>query len=209
MAAPSSGKPGHVTIDREHDHDGTVVVRSHDRVRQARSILFTNVRSVVSPDGNRIDGEDLFLPAKGDVIPARIRTILSCAFICIRRCGRPKVADGHGVVLVLPNRDLWNFHTYEDVLDLEDGAYLGGQDGRATTLQIVVRGKARQSATRALDLPTHTAARAAQPHRASKPRNCPWSTSASGGCKERGRPRRDGNRGGHVHPWCQWMTPKR
>ena len=56
-----------------------------------------------------------------------------------------RVADGHGVMLVLPNRDLWNFHTYEDVVDLEDGAYLGGQDGPRRTLQIVIRGKARHA----------------------------------------------------------------
>jgi uncharacterized heparinase superfamily protein len=140
-----TGGPARVAADREHDHDGTVVVRaSHDGYAGRFSIIHQRTL-VVSPDGNRIDGEDLFLSSKGDVIPAKNPDEFAVRFHLHPTIRATRVADGHGVMLVLPNRDLWNFHTYEDVVDLEDGAYLGGQDGPRRTLQIVIRGKARQA----------------------------------------------------------------
>ena len=56
-----------------------------------------------------------------------------------------RVADGHGAMLVLPNRDLWTFHTYEDLVEIEDDAYLGGQDGPRSTYQLVIHGHAREA----------------------------------------------------------------
>ena len=138
-------RAGRVAVDREHDHDGTVVVRaSHDGYAGRFNIIHQRTL-VVSPDGNRIDGEDLFLSSKGDVIPAKNPDDFAVRFHLHPAVRATRVADGHGVMLVLPNRDLWNFHTYEDVVDLEDGAYLGGQDGPRRSLQIVIRGKARQA----------------------------------------------------------------
>jgi uncharacterized heparinase superfamily protein len=132
-------------VDREHEHDGTAVVRaSHDGYAGRFSIIHQRTL-VVSPDGNRIDGEDLFLSSKGDVIPAKNPDEFAVRFHLHPAVRATRVADGHGVMLVLPNRDLWNFHTYEDVVDLEDGAYLGGQDGPRRSLQIVIRGNARQA----------------------------------------------------------------
>jgi uncharacterized heparinase superfamily protein len=47
-------------------------------------------------------------------------------------------------MLVLPNKDVWNFYSHEDWLDLEESVYLGGQDGPRRTVQIVITGRARQ-----------------------------------------------------------------
>jgi uncharacterized heparinase superfamily protein len=137
--------PSRVAVDREFENDGTVIVRaSHDGYAGRFSVIHQRTL-VISPDGNRIDGEDLFLAAKGDVIPAKVPDEFVVRFHLHPAIRATRVADGHGVMLVLPNRDLWNFHTYEDVVDLEDGAYLGGQDGPRRTFQIVIRGKARQA----------------------------------------------------------------
>jgi len=139
------GGPVHVGVEREHDRDGTVVVRaSHDGYAGRFSVIHQRTL-VVSPDGNRIDGEDLFLSSRGDVIPAKSPDEFAIRFHLHPSVRATRIADGHGVMLVLPNRDLWNFHTYEDITDLEESAYLGGQDGPRRSLQIVIRGNARQA----------------------------------------------------------------
>jgi uncharacterized heparinase superfamily protein len=55
-----------------------------------------------------------------------------------------RIADGHGVMLIMPNKDVWNFHAYDDMAEIEDGVFLGGQEGARRTFQIVVRGHARE-----------------------------------------------------------------
>jgi uncharacterized heparinase superfamily protein len=135
--------PTRVQADRELDNDGTVVVRaSHDGYAGRFSVIHQRTL-VVSPDGNRLDGEDLFLPAKGGTIPAKIPDEFALRFHLHPAVRATRLADGHGVMLVLPNRDVWNFHAYEDVVEVQDGAFLGGQEGPRRSFQIVIRGKAR------------------------------------------------------------------
>ena len=52
------------------------------------------------------------------------------------------VTDGHGVMLVLPNKDVWNFTAPEDLLELEESVFLGGLEGPRRTVQIVIAGQA-------------------------------------------------------------------
>jgi uncharacterized heparinase superfamily protein len=54
-----------------------------------------------------------------------------------------KLSDGHGVMLVLANREAWTFAAYDDKVELEESVYLAGTDGPRRTLQIVVHGHAR------------------------------------------------------------------
>ncbi|HVG52268.1 MAG TPA: heparinase II/III family protein [Xanthobacteraceae bacterium] len=137
--------PTRVAVDREFDNDGTIVVRgSHDGYVARYSVIHQRTL-VLSADGNQIDGEELFLPSKGGVIPAKIPDEFAVRFHLHPAVRATRVADGHGAMLILPNRDLWNFHTYEDVVELEDGAYLGGQDGPRRGFQLVIRGNARQA----------------------------------------------------------------
>src|SRR5207247_6716040 len=55
-----------------------------------------------------------------------------------------KLTDGHGVMLMLPNRDVWTFSAHEDRVELEESVYLSGPDGPRRTVQIVVYGRARK-----------------------------------------------------------------
>jgi uncharacterized heparinase superfamily protein len=136
--------PAGVPVEREEDNDGTIIVRASHDGYAARFGTIHQRTLVISPDGNRIDGEDLFLPARGNAIPTKYPDEFAIRFHLHPAIRATRVADGHSVMLVLPNRDLWNFHTYEDIADLEDGAFLGGQDGPRRTFQIVIRGKARE-----------------------------------------------------------------
>ena len=54
------------------------------------------------------------------------------------------VSDGHGVMLTMPNREVWNFNAYDERVELEESVYLAGADGPRRTLQIVIYGQARQ-----------------------------------------------------------------
>jgi uncharacterized heparinase superfamily protein len=55
-----------------------------------------------------------------------------------------KLSDGHGALLVLPNRDVWSFNAYEDRVELEESVYLSGPDGPRRAVQLVIYGRARK-----------------------------------------------------------------
>jgi len=56
-----------------------------------------------------------------------------------------RLSDGRGVMLVLPNRDVWTFEALDDKVDLEDSVFLAGNDGPRRTAQIVIRQNARRA----------------------------------------------------------------
>ena len=55
-----------------------------------------------------------------------------------------RLTDGHGAVLLLPNKDVWNLDTHEDEVVLEESVYLAGHDGPRRTTQVVIYGRARE-----------------------------------------------------------------
>jgi uncharacterized heparinase superfamily protein len=55
-----------------------------------------------------------------------------------------RLSDGRGVMLVLPNRDVWTFEALDDKVDLEDSVFLAGNDGPRRTAQIVIRQNSRR-----------------------------------------------------------------
>ena len=42
-----------------------------------------------------------------------------------------RLSDGHSAMLMLPNREVWNFNAYEDRVEIEESVYLAGPTGRA------------------------------------------------------------------------------
>ena len=55
-----------------------------------------------------------------------------------------RLTDGHGAMLLLPNKEVWTFNAYEDRIELEESVYLAGPDGPRRTVQIVIHGRARK-----------------------------------------------------------------
>ncbi|HEY4775992.1 MAG TPA: heparinase II/III family protein, partial [Xanthobacteraceae bacterium] len=90
-------------------------------------------------------GEDLFVPAKGEALPSKVADEFAIRFHLNPLVRASRGADGHGVVLTLPNKDGWHFHAADDAVDIEDGVHLGGQDGPRRGSFIVIRGHARQA----------------------------------------------------------------
>jgi uncharacterized heparinase superfamily protein len=140
---PIVSGPTKVPVERETIEEGEIVRATHDGY--ATRFQVVHQRSVIlSPDGNRLDGEDMFLPAKGEVIPAKVADEFAVRFHLHPAIRANRIADGHGVMLIMPNKDVWNFHAYDDMAEIEDGVFLGGQEGARRTFQIVVRGHARE-----------------------------------------------------------------
>jgi len=142
--APLLSGPTHVPVERHTEEDGEIRVRvSHDGY--ARFGVLHQRTLTLAADGNRLEGEDLFLPARGDHIPDKHPDAFAIRFHLHPAIRATRVEDGHGALLVLPNRDVWNFHAVEDLIEIEDDVFLGGQDGPRRAFQIVIRGQARQA----------------------------------------------------------------
>ena len=58
-----------------------------------------------------------------------------------------RLSDARGVMLVLPNRDVWTFEALDDKVELEDSVFLAGNDGPRRTAQIVIRQDSRHAAS--------------------------------------------------------------
>ena len=137
--------PVNVETYRENVQNGVLLSASHDGYLQRFGILHR--RSIMlSSDGSRVDGEDAIELAQG------ASGKLGDGDYAIRFHLHPSVkasrlSDARGVMLMLPNRDVWTFETRDDKVDLEDSVFLAGSDGPRRTAQIVIRQNARTAPT--------------------------------------------------------------
>src|SRR5262249_11461060 len=96
----------------------------------------------LSADGRRLDGEDLFTPARGAVVPAD-RDQFAVRFHLHPSVKANRLSDGHSAMLAMPNKEVWTFSAYEDRVDIEESVYLAGPDGPRRTVQLEFWGGAR------------------------------------------------------------------
>ena len=83
---------------------------------------------MVAHDGSRLDGEDTLSPAPGARIKSN-ETDYAVRFHLHPSVKASRLSDARGVMLVLPNRDVWTFKSLDDKVDLEDSVFLAGNDG--------------------------------------------------------------------------------
>jgi uncharacterized heparinase superfamily protein len=141
MAGPSS-----VPTAREEREQGAIMLRaSHDGYAKRFSVVHQRVL-LLSGDGLRLDGEELFLPADHDMLPSGSLDEFAVRFHLHPAIKATRLSDGHGAVLLLPNKEVWNFNAHEDRIEIEESVYLAGIDGPRRTSQIVIYGRARDIA---------------------------------------------------------------
>ena len=99
---------------------------------------------MVAHDGSRLDGEDTLSPAPGAQIKGS-ETDYVLRFHLHPSVKASRLSDARGVMLVLPNRDVWTFEAVDDKVDLEDSVFLAGNDGPRRTAQIVIRQDSRHT----------------------------------------------------------------
>jgi uncharacterized heparinase superfamily protein len=136
QGAPIVSGPVNVESFREAVTNGVLLTTSHDGYVARFGVVHRRVL-MISPDGARLDGEDTISPAPG----ARVRageTDYALRFHLHPSVKASRLSDARGVMLVLPNRDVWTFEALDDKVDLEDSVFLAGNDGPRRTAQIVI-----------------------------------------------------------------------
>jgi len=143
--APIVGGPVVVENYREAVTNGMLLSTSHDGYVPRFGVTHRRVL-MISPDGTRLDGEDTVAPAPGGRIKNN-ESGYALRFHLHPSVKANRLSDGRGVMLVLPNRDVWTFEALDDKVDLEDSVFLAGTDGPRRTAQIVIRQDSRHAAS--------------------------------------------------------------
>jgi uncharacterized heparinase superfamily protein len=145
QGVPILGGPREVIVAREEQPDGATVLRaSHDAYVDEYGVLHQRAL-MLSADGKRLDGEELFTATRGDAALAN-HDQFSVRFHLHPSIKANRLTDSHGAMLLLPNKDVWTFNAYEDRIDIEESVYLAGTEGPRRTVQIVIHGRARKVA---------------------------------------------------------------
>jgi uncharacterized heparinase superfamily protein len=144
IGSPTVGGPQSVTVERDSDEDALILRAVHDGYADRFDILHQRTLRL-SFDGQRLDGEDAFLPADGTTMPSSEQDEFAIRFHLHPLVKANRLTDGKSVMLVLPDRDVWSFNAHEDSVELEESVYLAGADGPRRTMQIVIYGRARKA----------------------------------------------------------------
>jgi uncharacterized heparinase superfamily protein len=161
--APIVSGPLNVENYREVVANGELLTTSHDGYVPRFSVIHRRVL-MVAHDGSRLDGEDTVSPAPGGRTRAN-QTDYALRFHLHPSVKASRLSDARGVMLVLPNRDVWTFEALDDKVELEDSVFLAGNDGPRRTAQIVIRQDLRQASSirwsfvRSVTSPATTSAR--------------------------------------------------
>jgi uncharacterized heparinase superfamily protein len=143
--SPIVGGPTRVTVNRE-ESPGAIALRAiHDGYATRFGILHERVL-VLSTDGMRLEGEDIFVDPDGEPRLRSPRDEFAIRFHLHPTVRATRLTNGHGVMLMMPNKEVWTFSAYHDQVELEDSVYLAGSEGPRRTLQLVIRGHARDAA---------------------------------------------------------------
>jgi uncharacterized heparinase superfamily protein len=143
QGSPIIAGPTQVAITRDDRSEGVVLHASHDGYADRYDVM--HHRSLMlTADGGRLDGEDSFAPADGDTLPSSSHDEFAVRFHLHPSIKANRLSDGHGVMLMMPNREVWTFNAFEDRVEIEESVYLSGADGPRRTAQIVIYGRARK-----------------------------------------------------------------
>ena len=142
QGAPIVSGPSEVENHREIVDNGVLLTTSHDGYLDRFGVLHRRTL-LLSHDGRRLDGEDTIAPAPGGRIKGS-ETGYALRFHLHPSVKASRLSDARGVMLVLPNRDVWTFEALDDKVSLEDSVFLAGNDGPRRSAQIVIRQDSRR-----------------------------------------------------------------
>src|SRR5205823_2412721 len=126
QGAPVVSGPANVESYREAVADGDLLTTSHDGYLGRFGVVHRRVL-MISQDGGRLDGEDTIAPAPGTRIKGA-ESDFALRFHLHPAVKASRLSDARGVMLVLPNRDVWTFEALDDKVDLEDSVFLARND---------------------------------------------------------------------------------
>lgn len=142
IGVPIIDGPSRVSVGRNEHGDSIVLRASHDGY--GRFGIIHQRAVMLTAGGNKLEGEDVFMPTHGEMLPHGALDEFAVRFHLHPAVKASRRQDGHGAMLVLPNKDVWSFDSHEDRVELEESVYLGGSEGPRRTVQLVIHGRARQ-----------------------------------------------------------------
>src|SRR5471030_365288 len=145
QGAPIISGPTEVESYRQEIANGLLLTTSHDGYLAQFGVLHRRVL-MIAHDGSRLDGEDTLLPAQGGRMKAT-DTDYALRFHLHPSVKASRLSDARGVMLVLPNRDVWTFEALDDKVELADSVFLAGTDGPRRTAQIVIQQDSRAASS--------------------------------------------------------------
>jgi uncharacterized heparinase superfamily protein len=140
---PIVSGPRNVSVERHEQPDGVYLRASHDGYAPDFGVIHHRAIRLY-PDGRALDGEDSFTAADGRELPLNAADEYAIRFHLHPAIKANRLSDGHGVILLLPDKDVWSFGTYGERVEIEESVYLAGPEGPRRTVQIVIYGHARQ-----------------------------------------------------------------
>jgi uncharacterized heparinase superfamily protein len=142
---PIVSGPHNLDIGRDEQAEGVTLRASHDGYAPDFGVVHTRLVKL-SADGRALDGEDSFQPADGGTFSVDVPDEYAIRFHLHPAIKASRLAEGHGVILLLPDKELWSFATLGETVEVEESVYLSGPDGPRRTVQIVIYGHARERA---------------------------------------------------------------
>ena len=97
---------------------------------------------ILFAQGTRLEGEDRFVRADGSPL-GMAEDEFAVRFHLHPTVKATRLTDGHGVMLMMPNKEIWTFSAHDHHVDLEDSVYLAGSEGPRKTMQMVIHGNDR------------------------------------------------------------------
>jgi len=139
--APMVGGPSRVTVTRDDRPEALVLRASHDGYAEQFGIVHERTL-ILAADGSKLDGEDVFTAADGGEDISTTQDQYAVRFHLHPGVKATRLSDGHGAMLMAPDKELWTFTVREGRVDLEDSVYLAGAEGPRRTTQLVIYGHA-------------------------------------------------------------------
>ncbi len=134
--------PGEVKVER-FEHDGAQIVRaSHDGYVRRYGILHQRSWRL-SPDGRRLDGEDVLRPTRGETFEGDQPDRFAVRFHLHHAVAPSRLADGHTVLLAMPGGENWIFAAPHLRIDIEESLMLAASGGARRCDQLVISGRVR------------------------------------------------------------------
>jgi uncharacterized heparinase superfamily protein len=140
--SPIVSGPVKVMVSRDDNADAIVLRAAHDAYASRFGVIHERVL-VLAADGTRLYGEDIFLDAEGSPQVRGTRDEFAVRFHLHPTVKVTRLIDGHGVLLMTPNKEVWIFSAHHDRVDVEESVYLAGSEGPRRTLQLVIYGHAK------------------------------------------------------------------
>ncbi len=137
---PIVSGPHNLEIARDEQAEGVTLRASHDGYAPDFGVVHTRLVRL-SPDGRSLDGEDSFAAAGGGARPRPGSDEYAIRFHLHPAIKANRLSDGRGVILLLPDKELWSFATLAESVQIEESVFLAGPDGPRRTAQIVIYGK--------------------------------------------------------------------